>query len=46
LLGGTGWREKYLVEKGITKIKIMTGGKLTSLYCWVKLPNIEPDKTD
>ena len=46
LLGGTGWRKKYLVEKGITKIKIMTGGKLTSLYCWVKLPNIEPDKTD
>jgi hypothetical protein len=44
LLGVTGWREKYLVEKGIIKTKIMTGGKFTWLYIRVKITNLEIDR--
>ena len=44
LLGGTGWREKYLVEKGIIKIEIMTGGIFTWLNCRVKITNLELDR--
>jgi hypothetical protein len=32
LLGGTGWREKYLVEKVIIEFEILGGAKLTWLY--------------
>ena len=43
-VGDTGRREKYLVEKGIIKIKIMRVGIFTWLYCRVKLTNLELDR--
>ena len=45
LLGGTGWREKYLVEKGIIEFEILKGANLTWLYCRVKI-NVEQNTSD
>ena len=45
-VGFTEWREQYLVDQDIIKIKTMTGGKLTWLYCRVKVPNMQQHTSD
>ena len=40
------WRAQYLVDQDIIKIKTMTGGKLTWLYCRVKVPNMQQHTSD
>jgi hypothetical protein len=45
LLGGTGRREKYLVEKEIIEIKIIKGGIFTWLNCRVKITNLVLDRS-